>query len=45
MAQSLRGAPLAFVSFANAAFLEFLLNWAHSVAQLGVPYLVAGEPY
>ena len=38
--ESVRGAPLLFVSFANAAFFDMLLNWSHAVARLGVPYYV-----
>lgn len=36
----LRGAPLAFVSFANGAFNDFLANWVASVQRLGLPFVV-----
>lgn len=39
----LQGAPLLFLSFASSAYISFLLNWQAHVAELGVPYLVAGE--
>lgn len=37
---SLRGAPMVLVSFANGAFTDFITNWVLSVQRLGLPYLV-----
>ena len=34
------GAKIAFVSFANGAFADFIENWVLSVQRLGVPFLV-----
>ena len=34
------GAKIAFVSFANGAFSDFIENWVLSVQRLGVPFVV-----
>lgn len=36
----IQGAPIAFVSFANGAFNDFLANWVASVRVLGLPFVV-----
>lgn len=36
----LQDAPLAFVSFANGAFNDFLANWVASIQRLGLPFVV-----
>ncbi|KAL4447981.1 hypothetical protein ABPG75_005200 [Micractinium tetrahymenae] len=36
----IRGAPIAFVSFANGAFNDFLANWVASIRRLGLPFVV-----
>lgn len=36
----MRGAPLAFITFGNGAFSDFITNWVLSVQRLGLPFLV-----
>ena len=42
--QSIRGASLVMVTFGNAAFTDYVLNWVAHVARLGVPYVIGGAP-
>lgn len=38
--ESVRGVPLLFVTFGNAAVFHFMQNWSKSVQRLGIPHFI-----
>eukprot|EP00887_Chlorella_sp_A99_P002045 scaffold18.g2045.t1 len=39
--ESVRGVPLLFVTFGNAAVFHFMQNWSKSVQRLGIPHFIS----